>query len=478
MKGLNIISDFSKIQVLSNRNIFRTLKELQKGPLSGIQLAEKLGMKTPRVIYYLKQLEKIGLAKQIALKPVRGNREKFYCAVSQEFLISAGLEEIGESNSGMNASLSNMYLEFFLKRDLDLDLDEFVKVVLTDYLAIKPEEKVVIAFEEQNIGLYKKIIMHLRRIGAYYRTLIKGPDLEREMLMNLPEKEITIFYNGIAEMVDWADAWIDLRRSVISDTEGIPKSKLDFSEKERERAMGNLINKKDTRSVLMAIPRFEEDFHTDPDVLEKLTKFWKSVSVNSKEFSIVRKLADRIFDYASFSIHTGQNNVLNVCIDKTKYFIDAGPYSSSNNNNLFYLPSGEISFVPYLDDLSGSIYLDYCELHCTESKGILLHLENGIVTECRTENGDKQLEEYFRNSDLLERTVSQIGFGLNPAARSMSYIPRLDTKLFGSFHLTFGSNQVLGGDIVGYNTWDIIAEKPEVICNNEVILNDGVFNFI
>ena len=143
MKGLDIVSDFSKLQLLSNRNAFRILKELQKAPQSGVQLAEKLGMKTPRVIYYLKKLEYYGFARQIAHKPVRGNREKFYCAVAQNFLLSAGLDETGKSDGEMNTSLNNSYIEYFLKRDLDLDLNEFARVVLTDYLAIQPEERVL-----------------------------------------------------------------------------------------------------------------------------------------------------------------------------------------------------------------------------------------------------------------------------------------------------------------------------------------------
>ncbi|MCD4707283.1 MAG: winged helix-turn-helix transcriptional regulator [Candidatus Sabulitectum sp.] len=42
--------------------------------MSGVQLAEKLGMKTPRIIYYLKKLEKTGLARQIPRKPEQGYR--------------------------------------------------------------------------------------------------------------------------------------------------------------------------------------------------------------------------------------------------------------------------------------------------------------------------------------------------------------------------------------------------------------------
>ncbi len=476
MKGLEIVSDISKLQVLSNKNIFWTLKELQKGPLSGIELGEKLGMKTPRVIYYLKQLEKFGLARQIARKPVRGNREKFYCAVAQEFLISAGLDDMDESDSGMNSSLSNSYLEYFLKRDLDMDLDEFARVILNDYLAIQPEEKVVIAFEEQNLGIYKKIVTHLLRIGANYRTLFKDNLIESEMLMNLPEKEIRIFYNNIAETVAWSDAWINLQRLVIPDEEGIPKERLDFITKERRRALSGINEKPNTRAIVISIPRFEEKFHTDPNILEKLTTFWKAASVNSDEFSIVRDLAEKIRDFENFSIHTGQDNVLQMRVDRSKYFIDAGPFSSSNVNNLFLIPSGEISFVPYLSGLSGNIYMDHCELDYAEAKGIHLQVENGIVTNCRIESGDNRLEEYFRTSDTNGRTISQVGFGLNPATRSMSYIPKLDAKVFGSFHLAFGSNLALGGDISGYTTWDIIVEKPEVISNNKIILNNGQYH--
>ncbi len=476
MKGLDIVSEFSKLQLLSNKYAFQILKELQKIPQSGVQLAEKLGMKTPLVIYYLKKLEHSGFARQIAHKPVRGNREKFYCAVAQNFLLSAGLEEMGESDSGMNNRLNNSYIEYFLKRDLDLDLNEFARVVLSDYLSVQPEERVVISFEEQNIGIYLKIVIYLRRIGAHYRTLVSNPVLAREMLFDLPEKEVEIFYKGIAESVDWADVWIDLKRSAISDKGGVSKKRLDFVTEVRRESLIGINEKPDMRAIIISIPRFEEEFHTDPDALEKLTMFWKAASVSAGEFSTARDLAERIRKYETFTVHTGKNNVLHVSVDREKYFIDAGPLSSSKINNVFCIPSGEITFVPVMSEISGSIYMDCCELDNAEASGIYLQVENGIVTDCRIESGDKRLEEYFRASDLQEKTISQVGFGLNPAVRSISNIPKLDTKIFGSFHLTFGDNRAIGGEITGYTTWDIIAEKPRVTNSNENLLNNGVFH--
>ena len=120
--------------------------------------------------------------------------------------------------------------------------------------------------------------------------------------------------------------------------------------------------------------------------------------------------------------------------------------------------------------------MDYSELDYAEARGINLKVENGIVTDCRVESGDKRLEEYFRTADLQEKTVSQVGFGLNPAAGSMSYIPKLDTKIFGSFHLSFGDNRAVGGNITGYTGWDIIAEKPKVTSDDEIIFNNGEYS--
>ncbi len=475
MIGLDIVSDFSKLQLLSNKHAFQILKELQKAPLSGVQLAEKLGMKTPRVIYYLKKLESFGFAKQIPLKPVRGNREKFYCAVAQNFILSAGFDEAIELEKGINASLNNSYIDFFLRRDLDLDLNEFARVVVEDYLAIQPEEKVVISFQEQNIGIYLKIVAHLRRIGALYRTLVSDPVLSREMLFDLPESKVEIFYRGIAESVDWADAWIDLKRSAILDQEGISKERLDFVKETRRQSMIGINERLDMRAIVISIPKFEEEFHTDPEALEKLIMFWKASSVSADEFSSARDLAEKIVNLTTFTVHTGQDNVLHVSVDQEKYFIDAGPSSSSKFNRIFCIPSGEITFVPQLTDLSGSIYMDCCELDDAEASGIYLKIEKGIVTDCSVENGSKKLEEYFKTSDLQKKTISQVGFGLNPAIKSVSCIPKLGTKVLGSFHLTFGDNRAIGGDITGYTTWDIISEKPRITCNGDIVLNNGVF---
>ncbi|MCK5034783.1 MAG: aminopeptidase [Candidatus Sabulitectum sp.] len=479
MKGLEIVSNFDELQLLSNRHAFRILKELQKEPMSGVQLADKLGMKTPRTIYYLKKLEKAGLARQVPRRPEHGYREKYYSAVAQDFLISAGPEGMGESDNGIVNSLSNTYLEYFLSRDLDLDLDEFARVVIEDYLRILPGEKVVIAFEGQSMEIYLKLIIHLRRLGAGYRTIVKDPVLERDMLLNLPEKKIRKYYDDIAETVAWSDAWIDLKRSTIPGIEGIPVERLDLITEERRRALADLNRKEGTRAIVISIPRFEERFHTDPLILEKLSAFWKAVSAGSNEFRVANEIAGKVRKLDNFTIHTGtdKDHVLTVSVHREKCFLDTGPFTASTVNDLFLVPSGEIAFVPHLTGLSGSMYFDYCEMGASLAKGITLEVENGIVTGCEVEDesGEDRLKDYFKHVQLPGKTIGQVGFGLNPAAESISCIPRLDTKVFGSFHLTFGDNTAIGGAQSWYTTWDMIAGRPEVYSNAKLILSNGVF---
>lgn len=477
MKGLHIVSDFDELQLLSNRLAYRILLELQNGPASGVQIAEALGIKTPRVIYYLKKLEKYGLAKLVKRKPQRGNREKFYRATAREFLISAGFDGNTDVKSRINADISKSYLDYFLHNAMGLDLDVFVNTIVEDYLRVQPGENVIVVFNERNIELLKKVIIKLRHTGARYRTQLSSADVTQNLWSSLDIDDIGTFYDQVRKEIAWADVWLNLEQTGEPDIHGIVDSRVKEISAIRGQIMSGIASKPGLRHLTIYYPPFEQGFFTDPNIIERLEVYWEAASVSMLDFERIKTIGNYILGKGAFIIETGDNNKLEIKFDKERYFIDAGPLTDApKRKHSYYLPSGEIALLPYEGGVNGDIFCDFCDPGIGDISGVHLTIEDNVVTDINAERGLERLQEIFDGFGVKGRTVGQVCFGMNPAVRDIELIPELANKLYGGIHLSFGNNMMLGGDIIEPQTWNLISVSPRVVSAERTILKNGEFD--
>ncbi len=475
MKGLHIVSDFDELQLLSNRLAYRILLELQKGPASGAQIAELFGIKSPRVNYYLKKLEKYGLAERVKHKPLRGNREKFYQATAREYLISAGCSE--SVSPEINASISNSYLDHFLINVMDIDLDSFVSSIIDDYLRVKPGENVIVVFNEKNLGLLKRVIIKLRQTGARYRTHLSSMDVTQHLWSSLDIDNVKTFYDQVGEEIEWADVWLNLELSSEPDISGIPDSRVKSISTIRGQIMSDIVKKSGLRSLAIYYPPFEKEFFTDRNILERMDAYWKALSVNISDYERINAIGKYVVGKGTFIIETGRSNKLEVKFDEKRYFIDAGPLTDAPiRENSFYLPSGEIALLPCEGGVNGDIFCEFCDPRIGDISGVHLKIENSIVTDVTAEGSLERLQTVFDSFGEEGRTVGQICFGMNPAVRDIELLPELAKKLYGSVHLSFGNNVMVGGTISRPKTWDLVSISPRVRTCEKQFLNEGQFD--
>ena len=104
----------------------------------------------------------------------------------------------------------------------------------------------------------------------------------------------------------------------------------------------------------------------------------------------------------------------------------------------------------------GTLWLDG-----REYTDITLEITDGEVTGSSNEEAAK----YFAEMSRADRTVCELGLGMNPNVKELCGYTLLDEKAAGTFHIAVGANQMFGGmneasdhiDFVGYGKVEAIV---------------------
>lgn len=460
--------------MLGNENAYEILNLLRDKEYSGIMIANIVGIKAPLATYYLKKLQEYNLAEVVRTKKNRGATEKFYRATARKFLIST---DVGETEESISQGLSNSYINHLMHNLVEYDSENIVDLIVDDYLKVCPDERVMIVYHEYNMEFAKKLIIKARRTGAKYRTSIRTKELSQDLWSSLPIKRVKGYYDQISEDIDWADIWINLGRYSKPEFSGIPQQRIERIAAIRDRAMSKLSLNSEKRGLMLYIPPFEKSFFEDRDIIERVQMYLKALSLDKSDFKKVKSISELILDKPDLRIESGQHNVLQVKFDKDCYFIDAGPYTESSRMSGFYsLPSGELGMLPIEGGINGDIYCEYCDRRIGEISGIRLRIKDNIVIDVKADKGLEILQSLFDSFGVEGRTVSQVCFGMNSAITDVLLLPEMSSKKYGSIHITFGNNAVLGGTIKEPNTWSLISISPCVKSDTGLIMADGKFD--
>lgn len=132
-------------------------------------------------------------------------------------------------------------------------------------------------------------------------------------------------------------------------------------------------------------------------------------------------------------LKTGNNCKLHFNTTGRKWHIDAGDGD---------IPCGEVYIAPLESETNGHVYFE--TLYAEEwgmFKNVTLTIQNGIVTSA----DNTALNEHFAGLEIADKTVCELGFGLNPNVTSLCGYTVLDEKAHGTFHIAIGMNTMFGG---------------------------------
>ena len=123
------------------------------------------------------------------------------------------------------------------------------------------------------------------------------------------------------------------------------------------------------------------------------------------------------------------------------------------------LPCGEIYIAPVESRTNGSVFFDLLWLDDVKYTDVTLEIAGGEVTGC----SDAELAGKFAGMPREERTVCELGLGMNPNVEDLCGYTLLDEKAAGTFHIAIGMNLMFGGtnqasghtDFVGKGTVEV-----------------------
>ena len=134
-------------------------------------------------------------------------------------------------------------------------------------------------------------------------------------------------------------------------------------------------------------------------------------------------------------------------------------------------------YVPIVEDSTEGTMIVDCSLgylgKCKEP--VKLVLKNGKITEIEDNPCGQKLKEYIESyEDAGLFMASEFGIGLNTVAKCRGHCYIEDESAYGTFHMGFGRNLALGGQLEANGHYDLVSMAPDVYVDNRQIMSDGV----
>lgn len=145
------------------------------------------------------------------------------------------------------------------------------------------------------------------------------------------------------------------------------------------------------------------------------------------------------------AVSTGKGCVLHLELTGREWLTDAGDGD---------LPCGEIYIAPVEDRTNGSVFFDTLWFDGVQYPDVTIGIRNGEITG----SSNPELAGRFAEMPKENRTVCELGLGMNPNVTDLCGYTVLDEKMAGTFHIAIGANTMFGGtneasdhiDMVGY----------------------------
>jgi aminopeptidase len=341
--------------------------------------------------------------------------------------------------------------------------------LLVDYsMAVKPGEKVMIAFIElETYPLVHAVYKACLEAGAYPQVQFLSEELNHLTLLHGSKEQIGWVPEVEAYGMEWADVYFGLRGAHNLDVFwDIPSDKLSLLRK----SMGQIsaLRWQKTRWCLMRVPNaaLAQQAGVDEETITemifnacfldwpKVTKEWQrwaDVLNRGKQVRVLGKETD-----LSFSVEGRTWDVA---------------------DGHFNMPDGEIATAPVESTLDGCIYFD--------NPGVLggrlvhdirLRWEKGKLVEASSSTN----QDFFKsilNTDEGASLLGEFAIGTNPEITHFCKDILIDEKIDGTVHAALGrAYPKVGGTNKSAIHWDIIKDmhqEGEILLDGKPVYRNG-----
>lgn len=165
------------------------------------------------------------------------------------------------------------------------------------------------------------------------------------------------------------------------------------------------------------VKRMEEAYDIDYDQLKK-------------KCEMVKKKMEAV---GGVSLMTGEGHSLQIFYEGREWYVDAGDGD---------LPCGEIYIAPQEDRTEGEVFFEkfYIE-NAGVYTNVLLSIKKGVIDH----SDNVEVNAFLQGLKDCDKTVCELGFGMNENVHNLCGYTVLDEKMNGTFHIAIGDNTMFGG---------------------------------
>lgn len=182
------------------------------------------------------------------------------------------------------------------------------------------------------------------------------------------------------------------------------------------------------------IQRMEKAYDIDYDVLKKECK----------------KKCDELKTTSGVVLTTGDKHKLEICYEGRTWMSDAGDGD---------LPCGEVFIAPVENRTQGEIFYETLFLEDVGVfKNVTFSVKGGVVQY----SDNPQVNAFLAELSEQDRTVCELGFGMNEQVNDLCGYTVLDEKMQDTFHIAIGSNVMFGGKNQANLHMDFVGKAVEI----------------
>ena len=351
---------------------------------------------------------------------------------------------------------------------MDKRWDQLGELLVNYSVAVKPGEKVMIAFVEvETYPLVHSGYKACINAGAFPQIQFLSENLNRQLLLSGSPEQICWTPEIEAYGMEWADVYFGLRGANNPDVFwDIPGEKLAML----RAAMGKLstLRWEKTRWCLLRVPNASLAQQAGVDEATFTDMFFKACFL---DWPAVRKKWQQWADQLNQCKHIhilGKGTDLQFSVEGRSWDVADGRIN---------MPDGEIATAPVESTIDGSIYFDLPGvLGGRLMHDIQLRWEKGELVEATSSSHQDFLQAVIQ-TDHGASLIGEFAFGTNPEVKHFCKDILLDEKIGGTIHIALGrAYPNVGGINKSAIHWDIIKDmrkEGEVYMDGQLIFKNG-----
>lgn len=452
IKDFEILDSIERVKAIAHAERLAMIEALTRSPLTGAMVARELGMPVGRAHYHLQRLLERGLIRETGRGRKRWKEERYYSPTARNFLVHPSLAcSDGTTVAALERSVESAFLDWRRREILGVDLAAVASHVVHRSLRIEPGANVLVLFGPPALELGEAILVELEAAGA------RG--IAKHWSRNIVLRTLDRYASDALARLDFVRVDVDRELdAVLFLSSNVPEGAPPNAEQRAKLPLLLDAVSRWHRSVrARRIPYLEvalphrgelEGGGVSPE--EAIDVFWRSLIgdprvILERGSAILARMAGR-----SRVTIEGPGTDLELELDLERAHLGDGAISDADvaaGHSFDSLPAGSLSFIPIPAGANGVLTADYTFAGGRHAHSVRAVLRAGRIVELGARRGVAHLRRSLAEATGDAGLIAEVGIGLNPAGRGTTGKPVLDACFAGTLTVSFGNNELLGGDV-------------------------------